>query len=463
MILNSRGAEPQIIRNPWTIVLAVLTVLVSPWSTSVFANDSTEFRAGFASVDITPTAAVPLWGYGAEHRPDNLSTGTHDPLYAKALVLEAGESRAVLVGLDLGRAPFEPMVRRIEAAVERRANVGHVFLVGSHTHHGPALELVPVKGDEPPGLANAFAYYSELETKLVDVIVAAAEKVEPATWGWASGTTAINRNRHTEDAPIPIDSELFVLRVDGASGEPIALAVNMAAHPTNHPHGNNQFSADFPGVMMNAVEEATGTPCLFLQGAAGDMQCDVDDAQWGKVDQMQEPGAQLAVEVLALNDTLTTAAPSHPDIRGDKMSFSFGMRLNLNDPATSDAMRAGYGESIFSSYSGKYADGTMHPKLTTLLINGELALAGGSGEFFSDLSVQLKAAVEGPKALFLGYCNGHDMYFPTERAINQGGYGADAGSAWVAPGAPEKMIAGAVERFGVQLREFKQANVPAAE
>lgn len=442
---------------PFLTVLLTVVNSVLPVGADEFP---VAFRAGFAQVDITPTAPVPLWGYGKEHRPENVSTGVHDPLFAKVLVLEAGESRLALVGLDLGRAPFEPTVRRIQTLVQQRANVDHVLLVASHTHHGPALELVPVAGKSDPALENAFAYYAELETKLVDVIGAAAENLEEAQIGWVSGKTQVNRNRHTDEAPIPRDEELFVMRVDSLSGAPIALLVNMAAHPTNHPHGNNQFSADFPGVMMAAVEKETGAPCLFLQGAAGDMQCDVDDSQWGKVDQMVGPGEALAAEVLALHADLRTAAPSHPDVRGMENTFTFPLRLDLTDQGTSEAMRAGFGDALYASYRGKYAEGVMHPKLTTVLLNGELAFVGGSGEFFSDLSVQLKNQVNEAKAVFLGYCNGHDMYFPTERAIAQGGYGADPSSAWVTPGGPEKMIARAVYNITDLQRTFTRDRLP---
>lgn len=422
----------------WIVALAALA------GAPLLEDDAVVFKAGFASVDITPEASVPMWGYGAEHRPENNSTGVHDLLYAKALVLEAGETRAALIGLDVGRAPFEPMVAAIEHAVLEQAQVDHVFLVGSHTHHGPALELVPVEGVSDPALDNAFAYYRELEQKLIGVIVESANTLVPAKIGWASAESNVNRNRHTQEEPIPRDPELFVLRADTLDGKPIALLVNFAAHPTNHPHANNKFSADFPGVMMGAVQEATGAPCMFLQGAAGDMQCDVDDSQWGKVDQMAEPGQRLATEVLALNAGLTTAVPANPDLRGAKNAFSFKLRLDLADEAIAEAMRAGYGASLFQSYRGKYPEGVMRPKLTTLLINKELAIAGGSGEFFSQLSVDLKSRVEGAKAIFVGYCNGHDMYFPTRRAMAQGGYGADPATAWVAEGGPEKMIDRAV-------------------
>jgi neutral ceramidase len=440
------------------LVIGIFLALLAIGRASALEDEPVIFKAGFASVDITPEASVPMWGYGHEHRPENNSTGVHDLLYAKALVFEAGDTRAALVGLDLGRAPFEPMVRRIEQAVLRQAGVEHVFLVGSHTHHGPALELVPVEGNADPALQNAFAYYDQLEQRLIEVITEAASKLVPAKIGWASAESNVNRNRHTQEAPIPRDPELFTLRVDDLDGKPIAILVNFAAHPTNHPHGNNKLSADYPGVMMAAVQEATGAPCLFLQGAAGDMQCDVDDSQWGKVDQMVEPGQQLAKEVLTLNGAIATTTPARPDLRGERASFSFKLRLDLNDPSVTEGMRAEYGESLHKSYQTKYSDGLMHPKLTTLLINGELAIGGGSGEFFSDHSVQLKRRVEGVKTIFTGYCNGHDMYFPTLRAIEQGGYGADPASAWVTPGGPEKMI----DRAVYSIRDLVKQTQPVA-
>lgn len=106
------------------------------------------------------------------------------------------------------------------------------------------------------------------------------------------------------------------------------------------------------------------------------------------------------------------------------------MRLDLQNPLVTTGMREAYGEELHASYNAKCADGKLHPSMTVLLINNELALAGGSGEFFSALSLRLKNAVAGPKALLFGYCNGHDMYFPSARAMAQGGYGA-TDTAWI--------------------------------
>jgi hypothetical protein len=80
------------------------------------------------------------------------------------------------------------------------------------------------------------------------------------------------------------------------------------------------------------------------------------------------------------------------------------------------------------------------PHLTTILINQELALVGGSGEFFCDHSNRLKERAWGLKTIFVGYCNGHHMYFPTIEGASVGGYGADATVSWVPLGAGEEMM-----------------------
>jgi len=94
---------------------------------------------------------------------------------------------------------------------------------------------------------------------------------------------------------------------------------------------------------------------------------------------------------------------------------------------------------------------TIDPRLSTVVINEELALVGGSGEFFSSHATRLKNASPAKKTFFFGYCNGHQMYFPTLQAIEEGGYGADPPVAWAEPGAGEKMIEKALENLKEML------------
>jgi len=47
--------------------------------------------------------------------------------------------------------------------------------------------------------------------------------------------------------------------------------VNYACHPTTLAWENSLISPDYPGAMRELVEEATAAPCIFLQGASGDL------------------------------------------------------------------------------------------------------------------------------------------------------------------------------------------------
>ena len=68
----------------------------------------------------------------------------------------------------------------------------------------------------------------------------------------------------------PFDPTVLVARVTGADGTLRATLVNYACHPTTLAWQNSLISPDFPGAMREVVEQATGAPCVFLQGASGD-------------------------------------------------------------------------------------------------------------------------------------------------------------------------------------------------
>ena len=70
----------------------------------------------------------------------------------------------------------------------------------------------------------------------------------------------------------------------------------------------------------------------------------------------------------------------------------------------------------------------------------EIAIVGGSGEFFSSHAVRLRERCYVKNTFFFGYCNGYTNYFPTIEAVSEGGYGADAPISPVAIGAGEEIM-----------------------
>jgi neutral ceramidase len=397
------------------------------------AEDSTDFRVGAASKDITPPVGVPMWGYGARH--DALSDGTLDPLMAKAIVIAAGVDKLAIVGTDLGRGPTEAMMKFIRQEIADKAGIGHVLISGSHSHHGPVIELT-----DEPGLGKgkfdvAVAYSKKLPELLVDVILEADKNLKPAKLGVATELVTLNRNRHTKREPKATDPMLAVLRFDDQSGKPIAVLVNFAAHPVMTEGKILKYSADYPGFLKNKVEATLSTECVFMQGAGGDMSPNPGNTPGGP----KGFGETLADHVIALAQAVKTETPAHPSVKGLVDSFHFKTRVDLKNPIVAAVFERSFFPEITRNYEKLYGE-AVSAELNTVLLNGEIALVGGSGEFFCNHANRLKARAYVKHTLFFGYCNGHAMYFPTIEAASEGGYGADPGVSLAEVGAGERMM-----------------------
>lgn len=386
--------------------------------------DSGGLSAGAAKADITPPVGIPMWGYGARH--DAACTGVLDPLQARALVLGMGGHRIALVSLDLGRAP----TRATTAAIRKRVQaegIDEIFLVGSHTHHGPVLEFLPGKGPQPP-------YSAQLEDKLVQVILEANKAAKPARWGMGSIQASFNRNRHSKLPTKPVDKELLVMRVEDLNGKPIATAVSLAAHATIQKAELLKYSADWPGAMAAAVEKETGAPCLFLQGAAGDQSPNADNSRGP-----DEFGARVGKAALDVARAVNCKAPEKSTLETAREDFTFKNRVDLKNPFIKQAFVRSFFKDLVDFYDQEYREG-VRPVLTVALLDGKVGFVGVSGEFFSGHALELKRRARLDHLFFIGYCNDYHQYFPTIEGASEGGYGADPGVANAEVGAGEKMM-----------------------
>jgi neutral ceramidase len=374
-----------------------------------------------------------MWGYGARH--DALSTGVLDPLYATALVIQAGANKLAIVGLDLGRSPTEAQLRRIRERIGVEAGIAYSFIAGSHTHHGPVLELTGAPGKGGGKFEAALRYYQEMEDGIVAAILEANSKLVPVKLATGSAPlSGFNRNRHTKLEPKPADGQLAVLRIDDSSGKPLALLVNFTAHPTMVPAAILKFSADYVGVLRTSVEKGFGADVVFIQGAAGDQ-----SVNQGRHKGYEAFGRALGQEVIKVASALTTKEIAEPSLEVREERFKFAARTDLSNPL----VRAAYGVAFFpelvENYADEYADG-VRPRLTVALLNRSIALVGVSGEFFCNHSLRLKERARVQQLFFFGYCNGYHQYFPTIEAVAEGGYGADNAVAPAAVGAGEEIM-----------------------
>jgi hypothetical protein len=414
---------------------AVIVLWIAAVSTGLASgHEETQFLAGAATVDVTPREPVPMWGYGARHAA--LSEGTLDPLQATVLVLQAGSDRLAIVGLDLGRAPAEESLQRIRVQLQEQHGIANSLIAGSHTHHGPVLELSD-RPDRGQGRFDAALRYNTwLETAIVEAAGKAVMALRPAKL--AAGSAELpnfNRNRHTKRSPAPVDGRLCLLRLDDAeSGQPLAVLANFAAHPTSLPQEQLQFSADFVGALRREIQMSHGGQAVFMQGAAGDL-----STNRGPFGDHTAYGAALGREAVRILQTLKPEVVQRPSIRVREERFTFASRINLQNPLTQAVYSVAFFPELVLNFADEYAEG-VRPRLTVAVLNRNIALVGVSGEFFCEHAVRLRLRSKAEQVFFFGYCNGYHQYFPTIEAAAEGGYGADSQVAPAEIGAGERMM-----------------------
>src|SRR5262249_22048345 len=110
------------------------------------------------------------------------ANGTHDPLFAKALVLASGDSRLAIVTLDLGSMVSD----NLRHDVADKLGIPVLLLAASHTHSGPLfLNSAPA----------STAYLAEVEKKIFGAVRDAAQAMFPARLAVGRGSLQTGYNR----------------------------------------------------------------------------------------------------------------------------------------------------------------------------------------------------------------------------------------------------------------------------
>jgi hypothetical protein len=433
------------------------------------------FTAGLGRVDITPPLSAPHASWGAQVHV--LPDGADCPLYATVLVVSDGTTMAAYAELEVViLSHAESQATRAAVAAELGIDPANVRCSVSHNHAGP-----------PPSAWNwtkqgqeALEGYFHLLPSLVAGAARTAKlSMAPAQIGVGRGESHVAVNRRETDPTGrtvtgvdfdgPIDPEVFVARIDDLDGEPIAAIVGYTMHPTFLGPSNRLVSSDWPGEMRRVFEQVTGAPCIFAQGATGDvgpgpkgftdslrdlrsvggqvgceaarvwLATDVPAVAWAH-DRVQESGAPLSlwkrvpveespVVVQAVSTTveLPLREQPHPDDQQKKVDAAqadldrlkaAGAPAKEIEAATFVAKRANMAMSRAKAYYGR----TSTQVQLHLLRIGPVVLAGTEGEPFSAIGKQIKAASPFPATWFGGYTGGWAGYIPTPEEYARDGY-----------------------------------------
>lgn len=414
-------------------------------------SSPTQLLAGAAAIDVTPPVGVPLAGFGGGDRrltipdinPFNYvfwlapSTGTHDPIQAKCLVLDDGQDRVAIVTLDAIATVGEvvTLAHQMATAQGFTVPIDHLLVCSSHTHSGPgaisslrfwnltaADELVPsVRDGFAAGVARA--------------LLAAERSLQPAVLGYGSGSlVGITKNRRAGESPYytedSIDPELGVIRVDTPAGQPIATVWNFAIHGISLGTSNHEFSADIMGAASADVERQIGGVCLFANGAEGD----ISPRPRGLTEMAQ--GAQTIADTIeqvragiAPRPAIDIAAESEVVPFGDAaLDFSINRagQGTIDDIGLLQFMQ-NHGLGSFGLafiMDGTWCENTF--RFTAIRLD-RAVIASVPGEPIHDLGLEIKGdglALGYDQTFVFGLANGHMAYITTEREYWIGGYEA---------------------------------------
>jgi len=416
-------------------------------------------QAGVAKSDITPPIGGKMAGYGARK---GVSTGVHDPLLAKALVLKDNDDALAIVTMDLAGFPRKS-VELVKRAISEKTGISQIMLLCSHTHSGPT-------GDEDFPSAEK-PWIREAEQKIINAVSEANSALVPVKYGVGKGEANEGHNRrkvnpdgtvtmfwaNRERVPTsPVDHMVGVIRFEKLSGDPLVTLVNFTCHPVVLGPENLEISADYPGVMTKTVEQSLGGMCMFANGACGDINpfWDKTSPKDGAYEQMEKMGKAVAAEVIRVSKLISVHDSTEAELTAATEVVQVGPRWDINDPKIMDALAAKYPRPIVKAYLSRFKL-PMEADLVTVTLGDDLALVGLPGEFFVQHGLDLKSRCVIPNTFACGYCNATYGYFPTINAAWQGGYGAKEATI-VEVGAGEMFINKALINLYYQTGRLKR-------
>lgn len=242
-------------------------------------------RCGFALAwcDITPPANIyhRMWGAAKHER----ATGVHRPLRATVAVFspmdqKSGGGRQIVLALDhcvMGATEHKNLVT--QAAAIGGVAEDEILVVFSHTH---GAGLMGLDRASLPGGDLIPPYLQALGERIGKVVEQCLAALEPANIVYGRGRCSLAAHRDFWDDArqqfvcgfnpgVPADDTVIVARITSDDGKPLATIVNYACHPTTLAWENTLISPDYIGAMRKVVERDTHAPCLFLQGASGEL------------------------------------------------------------------------------------------------------------------------------------------------------------------------------------------------
>ncbi|NLS95916.1 MAG: hypothetical protein GXX96_27590 [Planctomycetaceae bacterium] len=449
------------LRNVLTSILITCVLGSLSVSTGHAADQPAGLRAGAAAVDVTPKE-FPLNMPGGFS--ENMAQSAHDPLHARALVLDDGTTTLAMVVVDsLGVSP--ELIEEVKKLASEETGIAtdKMLICSTHSHSCP-------QSNTTKGPAPEVAYRQVLLAGMVKSIVEAKAALRPAAVGAAAHPLpeeVFNRRWYLKPGKMPLnpygkmdqvkmnpgtspdvldrpagptDPDVTILSVQDAHRKPLALWANYSLHYVGAPP-RGQVSADYFGefarLMPSRLRAGEEFVAMMTNGTSGD----INNIPFLVTRPPREPFEQIRIVAGKAADAAWFA---HRKIEQHRSDVTLGMLqrevvLKYRRPTDEQLAEAKkvlavtdekeieklprlaqhYARSMVRAAEREAK--TLAVKVQAIRI-GDLAICTIPFEVFAEIGLELKDRSPFPQTMVISQANGRYGYLPTPRQHELGGY-----------------------------------------
>lgn len=386
-----------------------------------FPSNGANLTASVSVVDITPPIEMKytLGGYG--ERMNKPAEAIHDRILAKALALNMGKRKYLIITLDIQGLPSNVKSDLIKRIPDMGWNMENIMLLPSHSH--ASLDMAALNSKNILNIPQIGIFQPELLEFLLKKLEALIKEVDNNYQPVKIGTESrliegLNRNRRNDP---DVDKELIVTRIDLISGKPFAVLVNWTAHPTFLGGKDMQVSGEWPGYLQRELQDliGKGVTTMYYNGAEGD-QSPIRDKATDGYEMIETYGKKIAVKAFDLFNEIKTKNVK-------EFNYSYKTITLPEHAAHPSFMKTGGKEYGLDEKSVKIVMNILGPAEVGLgaVRIGDLLISGVPGEMTAELGMKIKRSLRSGGVKYVaigGLANEWISYILSRNQYINGGY-----------------------------------------
>ena len=424
-------------------------------------KESTNFQAGAAKVDITPSLGTII---GADFLP-HYARFIHDPLFSKSLVFSDNDTIVAIIVVDICIMDTDFM-DDVKSKIQTETGIDpqNILLASNHNH--AAGDIINLLG----GAADV-AYKKKLPPLIVESVKLAKEYLQPAkiasdlvnvpeyvlcrrylmAEGYEAKNPVTRKNDIVKTNPFGgedkiigpaanTDPELSFLAVKSLDNKWISVLANYSLHYVGD-WPDDSITADYFGEFSNQIKDKLGADENFIgimsNGTSGDINIwDFMNPDRFPTDHYAKTkliGGDLAQKAFEKMSNLTWENEPNISVKYDELT------LNIRKPSPEE-LEIAKQEFIANDFENLSLKSDMIQRIYNreqLLLNdfpdtsrlsvqaikiGNLIIGAMPGEFFAETGLKLKEGVNLHNYFTISLANSYGGYVPPAHEIDRGGY-----------------------------------------